>query len=77
MTEEQIGALARGRAGVVGTWAHQTEDLAPARWAVERALAWGSHLFQAGAFDAAGEIVNAVYGVLARWGQRDHAKGKD
>ncbi len=74
-TEEQIEALARGDPGVVGTWTHQTQDMARAHWAMEQALAWQSHLFQAERFDAAAEIVTAVYDVLARWGQRDLAKG--
>jgi tetratricopeptide (TPR) repeat protein len=38
------------------------------------ALAWQHHLFQAGEFEAAGEIVTAVWEVLARWGERDRAK---
>jgi tetratricopeptide (TPR) repeat protein len=74
-TNEEIEALARGRRGVVGAWTHQTQDMARAHWAMERALAWQSHLFQAGWFDAAGEIVTAVCDVLARWGQRDLSKG--
>lgn len=74
-TGEQIEALARDRRGVVGQWTHQTQDMQRAHWAMERALAWQEHLFQAGRFDAAGEIVNAVIPVLHRWGQRDLAKG--
>ena len=46
--------------GVVGAWTHQTQDMDRARWAMERALAWQEHLFQAGRFDAAGDIVTAV-----------------
>jgi len=71
---ERIGRLARGRRGVVGAWVSQTQDMDRARWAVEQALNWGGHLFQAGRADPAGEIVNAVHDVLARWGQRDRAK---
>jgi tetratricopeptide (TPR) repeat protein len=73
MTDEQIEAEAR--TGAVEFLTHQTQDMARARAAVERALAWQEHLFQADRFDAAGEIVTAVYDVLARWGQRDLAKG--
>jgi tetratricopeptide (TPR) repeat protein len=73
-TDERIEGLARGRQGVVGAWSRQTQDMDHARWAVARALAWQSHLFQAGQFDAADDIVNAVCDVLDRWGQRDQAK---
>jgi tetratricopeptide (TPR) repeat protein len=73
-TDEEIEALARDRNGVVGRWTHQTQDMQRARWAMERALAWQEHLFQAGEFAAAGEIVTAVVLVLHRWGQRDLAK---
>jgi hypothetical protein len=73
-TDEQIEELARGDPGVVGAWSHQTQDMDRARWAVARALAWQAHLFQAGQFDAAGEIVTAVIPVLDRWGRRDQAK---
>ena len=73
-TDEQIESLARGDPGVVGSWTHQTEDMDHARQAMNRALAWQNHLFLAGQADAAGQIVIAVYYVLARWGQRDAAK---
>jgi tetratricopeptide (TPR) repeat protein len=73
-TGEAIESLARDRRGVVGDWTHQAQDMRRARWAMERALAWGEHLFQAGQADTAGEIVTAVWLVLARWGQRDLAK---
>ncbi|MGD9099367.1 MAG: tetratricopeptide repeat protein, partial [Anaerolineae bacterium] len=73
-TDERIEGLARSDQGAVGAWPHQTQDMDHARWAVARALAWQSHLFQAGQFDAAGEIVTAVWEVLDRWGQRDQAK---
>ena len=43
--------------------------------AMERALRWQSHLFAAEEYDPAGEIVTAVYDILARWGERDRAKG--
>jgi tetratricopeptide (TPR) repeat protein len=72
-TDEQIEAEARG--GAVEFLTHQTQDMARAHRAMERALAWQSHLFQAGRFAAAGEIVTAVIPVLARWGQRDLVKG--
>jgi tetratricopeptide (TPR) repeat protein len=39
-----------------------------------RALEWQHHLFAAGAYQAAAEIVMAVWDVLARWGERDRAK---
>jgi len=73
-TEEEIESLARSDRGVVGARVGQTQDMGRARWAMNRALAWQNHLFLAGQADAAGEIVTAVYDVLARWGQRDAAK---
>ncbi len=72
-TGEQIAKLARFQ--VVDAWTHQTQDIGRAHWAMERALAWQEYLFQAGRFDAADEIVSAVWLVLTRWGQRDLAKG--
>lgn len=38
---------------------------------MQRALAWQYHLFQAGEYAAAEQIVRAVVPVLNRWGQRD------
>jgi tetratricopeptide (TPR) repeat protein len=71
-TDEQIEALARNR--VVEANVARTDDLAQARGAMDRALEWQHHLFQAGAYEAAGEIVTAVHDILARWGERDRAK---
>jgi tetratricopeptide (TPR) repeat protein len=73
-TDEQIEALARARDGVVGQMVARTDDLAQARVAMDRALEWQHHLFAAGAYEAAESIVNAVYDILARWGERDRAK---
>jgi tetratricopeptide (TPR) repeat protein len=53
---------------------HRTDDLAQARAAMARALEWQHHLFKAGAYKAAGEIVTAVWDILARWGERDRTK---
>ena len=72
--DEEIKALARGRDGVVGQMVRRTDDLAQAHGAMERALEWQHHLFEASAYEAAGEIVTAVYDILARWGERDRAK---
>ena len=52
---------------------------APTTWprpAPRWAAAWHGtrHLFAAGEYEAAGEIVTAVWDVLARWGERDRAK---
>ena len=52
---------------------------APTTWtrpAPRWAAAWhgSDHLFAAGEYEAAGEIVTAVYDILARWGERDRAK---
>src|SRR5688500_12685484 len=72
--EPQIETLARDRNGVLGHWVHQTQNVAHARLCLALALAWQRHLFAAGEVEAAGEIVTAIYDVLARWGQRDQAK---
>jgi tetratricopeptide (TPR) repeat protein len=74
VTEEQIESFARDADGVVGRMVARTDDMAQARGAMGRALAWRDHLFAAGAYDPADEIVNAVWLVLDRWGQRDRAK---
>ena len=74
-TDEQIEWLARDRDGVVGQMVARTDDMAQARGAMARALDWQRHLFAAGEVDAADEIVIAVYDILARWGERDRAKG--
>jgi tetratricopeptide (TPR) repeat protein len=73
-TDEEIEALARHSDGVVRQMVARTDDLAQARAAMARALEWQHHLFAAGDFEAAGEIVTAVYDILARWGERDRAK---
>ena len=74
-TEERIERFARDADGVVGQMVARTDDMGQARGAMARALAWQGHLFAAGEVDAAGEIVTAVYAILARWGERDRAKG--
>jgi tetratricopeptide (TPR) repeat protein len=73
-TDEEIERLARDARGVVGQMVARTDDLAQARAAMARALEWQHHLFEAGDYKAAGEIVTAVWGILARWGERDRAK---
>jgi tetratricopeptide (TPR) repeat protein len=74
VTEEQLAAFARSHRGVVGRMVARTDDLAQARAAMARALAWQHHLFAAADYEPAGEIVTAVYDILDRWGQRDRAK---
>ncbi|MBM3123128.1 MAG: tetratricopeptide repeat protein, partial [Chloroflexi bacterium] len=71
-TEEEIQQLARYH--IVEANTARTDHMAQARAAMGRALAWRDHLFAAGAHDPADDIVNAVYAILARWGQRDRAK---
>jgi tetratricopeptide (TPR) repeat protein len=71
-TDEEIEDEARN--GAVEFAVRRTDDLAQARAAIGRCLAWREHLFAAGEFEAAGEIVTAVYDILARWGERDRAK---
>jgi tetratricopeptide (TPR) repeat protein len=73
-TDEQIEKLARGLDGVVGQMVRRTDDLAQARAAMARALEWQHHLFEAGDYEAASDIVTAVVEVLHRWGERDRAK---
>ncbi len=72
-TDEQIEQLARYR--VVKAHVVRTDDMGQARGAMARALDWQRHLFAAGEVDAADDIVNAVHDILARWGERDRAKG--
>jgi len=52
----------------------QTRDLDIALASMARALEWHHHLFAAEAYEAADDIVNAVWGILNRWVQRDRAK---
>jgi tetratricopeptide (TPR) repeat protein len=72
LTPEQIEHEARN--GAVRHFVSQTNDMNQARAAMDRALRWHAHLFAAGAYDPADDIVNAVLAVLARWGERDRAK---
>jgi len=74
VTEEEINAFARDSDGVVGQHVARTDDLAQARRAMGRALEWHHHLFEAGDYEAAGDIVTAVCDILDRWGERDRAK---
>lgn len=67
-------ALARHPRGPVYLWTHQTEDMRFAHWSLDRALKWQEHLFQSGQYEAADDIVNATWAVLARWGQAGRAK---
>ncbi|MFQ5856175.1 MAG: CHAT domain-containing protein [Anaerolineae bacterium] len=73
-TDEEIEELARSRRGVVGQMVARTDDLAQARAAMGRALEWQHHLFEAGDYEPADDIVNAVWAILNRWGERDRAK---
>lgn len=73
-TEEQIETFARGDQGVVGQMVRRTDDMDEAHGAMARALEWQHHLFAAGDYEPADDIVTAVWAVLARWGQRDRAK---
>jgi tetratricopeptide (TPR) repeat protein len=74
VTQEQIEAFARSARGIVGQMVARTDDLGQARGAMARALEWHYHLFAAGEYQAAAEIVMAVWLVLHRWGERDRAK---
>lgn len=74
-TEERIEWFARSDRGVVGQMVARTDNMGQARGAMAQALAWQGHLFAAGEVDAADDIVTTVYDILARWGERDRAKG--
>ena len=71
-TEEEIEEAAR--IGAVTYFVRKTEDMKQAQAAMAHALEWQYHLFAATAHKPAAYIVNAVWQVLARWGQRDRAK---
>ena len=73
-TDEEIEALASDYDGVVRQMVARTDDLTQAHAAMARALEWQHHLFAAGAYKAAVEIVIAVVDVLDRWSERDRAK---
>ena len=75
LPEEAIATLARLDKGVLGRIVGQTKDMAAAQAAMAAALEWHHHLFHARRYKEAGEIVNAIYDVLDRQGQRDAAKG--
>jgi len=53
----------------------QTQNMDLARGAMELGIAWRAHLYAAGQDEQAGSIVTAIQDILARWGQRDLAKG--
>ena len=69
----EIEEVARNQ--VVEYFVSQTQNIPAARAAMERALRWHAHLFAAGDYEPAGEIVTAVLEALLRWGERDRAKG--
>ena len=71
-TDEEIEELARAQ--VVEVAVAQTDNMAAARAAMDRALEWQHHLFQASEYEAAGEIIAAVLVPLMRWGEFDRAK---
>jgi tetratricopeptide (TPR) repeat protein len=54
--------------------ARQTQDIGRARWVVETGLLWRGHLFAARRWEETHDVVNVVWLVLNRWGQRDLAK---
>lgn len=74
MSDEGIGEFARRSDGVVGQLVARTDDMNAARRAMTHALHWQAQLFKAYQYEAAGQIVTAVYDILARWGERDRAK---
>ena len=67
-SEERVQWLARDGNGILGMWVRQTQNLEHARDSVKRALSWQYHLFYAGEFEAAAQIVKAIVPVLQRWG---------
>ncbi|CAG0927451.1 hypothetical protein TFLX_00468 [Thermoflexales bacterium] len=74
LTDEEIELLARSSRGIVSAFVRQTQDMQRAHWSMDRALQWQHHLFKAGRVDVADNIVNNIWLVLDRWGQRDLAK---
>jgi tetratricopeptide (TPR) repeat protein len=72
VTEEETKTFSRIE--VVQANVARSDDLAKADAAMGHSLEWYGHLFAAGEYEAANEIVFAVISVLARWGERDRAK---
>lgn len=69
--QERVAWLARDGNGVLGMRVRQTQDPELARRALDDALAWQHHLFEAGDAEAAAHIVRTIVPVLNRWGQHD------
>lgn len=65
---EQIHWLARDTNGILGMWVRQMQNPEHARNSLKRALSWQYHLFHAGEFEAAAQIVSTIVPVLKRWG---------
>ncbi len=59
---------------LLGMLVGQTENMDSARGVMELGIAWRAHLFAAGRYEDANEIVNVVTEALLRWGQRDLLK---
>ena len=73
-TGAECEALARHPDGPIYTWTHQVENPRLARWTMERALKWQERLFLAGEYEAADDLVNATWAILARWGQKERSR---
>jgi tetratricopeptide (TPR) repeat protein len=71
-TDEEIEEGARSE--VARFAVARTNSMATRAAAMNSALKWQHHLFAAGDYEAAGEIVTAVLEALMRWGERDRAK---
>ncbi|NJN46939.1 MAG: hypothetical protein HC808_11220 [Candidatus Competibacteraceae bacterium] len=71
-SDEAIAALAWGEQGVLQSWT--AWDTPAGRWALQQGLEWQRHLFEAGRFQEAGEIINALAPALLRWGKAGQAE---
>lgn len=85
-SEDRIAWLARDANGILGLWLRKGDDgglpaqdrardaASQREQTLQRALAWQHHLTQAGQFEAALQIVQAIVPELNRQGQRELAK---
>jgi tetratricopeptide (TPR) repeat protein len=73
-SEVDCEALARHPGGPIYSWTRQVENPRLARWTMERALKWQERLFLAGEYEAADDLVNTTWAILARWGQKDRTR---
>ena len=73
-SEAECEDLARHPSGPIYSWTHQVDNPRLARWTMERALKWQERLFLAGEYEAADDLVNAIWAIPARWGQKERTR---